>query len=172
LIIDRSSIFKNETTNLSEPSMDPSISPDRCPLLLPSILTIPSPVGDSQIVVVLDARPLYHMAELSKPNWISRGDDAATLTGDEDLTADGDTAEEGGSSGAPSDDDEGDGQKNESDEEEEEDEEETKGKRSAGDDSSSVKSIRIFPRKNHPQLMGDSEGMAYDDVSVMSSSVN
>lgn len=109
------------------------------------------------------------MAEVSKPNWIPRDD--VMVAGDEDLTADGDTAE-GGSSGDPSD-EEGDGKANESDEESE-GEDETKGKRSGGDDSSSVKSIQIFPRKN-PFPRGDSGGIpggGYDDISIMTSSVN
>jgi cobalamin biosynthesis protein CobT len=119
------------------------------------------------------------MAELSRPNWISREDGYATVTGDEELTADGDTAE-GGSSGDPSDEEEGEGERNGSDEEESEDEEETKGKRRVGDDSSSVKSIRIFPRKNPLPPFGDtvetSKGEmgagSYDEMSVMTSSVN
>jgi hypothetical protein len=93
------------------------------------------------------------------------------MVGDEDLTADGDTAE-GGSSGYPSEE-----EKNDDESEEESDEDDPKGKRSQ-DDSSSVKSIRIFPRKAHRPSVDDQvegggypERGSYDDVSAITSSV-
>lgn len=103
-----------------------------------------------QIVVVLDPRPLYHMAETSQPIWVHNSD---SVVGDEDLTADG----EGGSSGYPSEEE----KNEEEDEEEEEGEVEIQPEQIKKDDSSSVQSIKIFPRKNY--VPTSDEGIEYNN---------
>lgn len=112
------------------------------------------------------------MTETTKPIWSSHGDAPA---GDEDLTAEGD---EGGSSGYPSEE-----EKNDDEDDEEEEggvaEAEDMKDQVKKDDSSSVKSIQIFPRKAYlpsgEEVGGEGGygggGGSYDDVSVMSSSV-
>jgi hypothetical protein len=94
--------------------------------------------------------------------------------GDEELTADGDTAE-GGSSGYPS---EEENKQGDEESDEDSDEDDPKAKRSR-DDSSSVKSIRIFPKRTQIPSVDDGlsgggdpgGGGSYDDVSVITSSV-